>query len=68
MIEERILNLPTHRLLAYFKKHYRDRKGRIEYSVSCGEHGNYTQEDLDEFMKEFNTIKVELDNREHVEK
>jgi len=67
VIEQRILELPTPRLLAYFKKHYRNRRGLMEHSCSS-EYGRITQEDLDKFISEFNAIKVELDNREHVEK
>lgn len=67
MVSTRVIKLPTHRLLAYFKKHYRDRRGQMEHNCRS-EHSSTTQEDLDNFMSEFNIIKVELDNREHVEK
>lgn len=65
MVPEFILNLPTPRLLKYFKKHYRDRKGYIQYHYTNSE-DNGDQEYLEEFMESYNAIKAELDRREHV--
>ena len=61
-----MLKLPTPRLLAYFKKHYRDRRGYIENHR--GHEGYVTAEYYEAFMTEFNIIQTELNGREHVEK
>jgi hypothetical protein len=66
MIAKNILELPTTRLLAFFKKHYRDRRGRMSYN--CFTCGYITEAEYDDFMEKYNIIKNELDSREHVDK
>ena len=60
-----ILNLPTPRLLAYFKKHYRDRRGSME--KAAGEYGHLTAEDLANFMEKYDLLKIELAARENID-
>ena len=57
--------LSTPRLLMYFKKHYRDRHGRMRYN--CFTCGHLSEEDYDDFMVEYNIVKDELNTRGHVE-
>ena len=66
MLKAHILKLPTPRLLAYFKKYYRDRRGFIEYHR--GNEQYVSKENYDTFMAEFDMIQAELNGREHVEK
>jgi len=65
VIEQRILELPTPRLLAYFKKHYRNRRGVMEYNCA-NEYSHITEADLAAFITDFDTVKAELNRRENV--
>ena len=62
----KILDLPTPRLLAYYKKHYR----RSNPFVDREDDGvyNYDKEKHHEWQAIHDAIRAELDNREHVEK
>ena len=61
-VEQKILDLPTPRLLAYYKKHYRRNNPHTSY-YSYGDEAAAAEWD-----KNAAEIKLELDNREHVSK
>lgn len=61
-IEQHILDLPTPRLLAYYKKHYHKANPHDDY------YGYGNTEAAIAWDKDRDTIKLELDNREHVSK
>lgn len=63
---ETILKLPTPRLLAYYKKHYRDRSGRMRYNFECL--SKITEAEYKEFNDRRELIAQELATREHIEK
>jgi hypothetical protein len=60
-----ILQLPTPRLLAYFKKHLRNRRGIMTYNTFTT--GYRTEAEYNEFMADYNAVTAELNTREHVE-
>jgi hypothetical protein len=62
-MDEKILNLPTPRLLAYYKKHYRGGNPYTRYYLYEGDEAAAAQWD-----KDCEAIKTELNTREHVEK
>lgn len=64
MLEAHILKLPTPRLLAFYKKHYRGINPYGDYYGYGAEDGN--TERYEEWNAECEAIKEELANREHI--
>jgi len=64
MISAHILKLPTPRLLAYYKKHYR---GQSPYTDYWGQVEEREADQHAEYEAEREALKKELGNREHVE-
>ena len=64
MIQPHILKLPTPRLLAFYKKHYR---GPNPYTDWWGGIPDESNEAYYEWEAEQEALKKELDSREHVE-
>lgn len=63
MISRQILDLPTPRLLAYYKKYYRGNNLYLGYDGII-----LDQEAYDEFVADRDAIKAELETREHVQR
>lgn len=64
MVPQFILDLPTPRLLAYYKKHYRKPNPYTDY---YGEVAVDDQAVYDEWNADKETLKNELATREHVQ-
>ena len=64
LTDEQILKLPTPRLLAYYKKHYRS---GINPHVNIHYPHNTDHQKAAKWHLEHDIIKAELDKREHVE-
>lgn len=67
MIEPHILKLPTPRLLAFYKKHYRRPNPYSEHHYYYYSY-TYDVDAYNQFEADCNTVKDELSRREHVER